>query len=167
MKKSFSDEVFTIYGIPPKLAFDIVDLYDLYFERELREAVNKEKKEWEQALKDKVRAEILQEKLYKNMDNFCVDLKFLRSFVEKASSLSHKHGNVTLRKSTNLPIYDLLWISIRKWQRDTGTSNTELARILGISQRTLSDYDKSARTMTLEKLTKFLDSIGGVIKIVY
>jgi len=67
----------------------------------------------------------------------------------------------------DFPIYDLLWISIRKWQRDTGTSNTELARILGISQRTLSDYDKSARTMTLEKLTKFLDSIGGVIKIVY
>ncbi|MCR4638489.1 MAG: helix-turn-helix domain-containing protein [Ruminococcus sp.] len=70
-----------------------------------------------------------------------------------------------MKNKVNIPIYDRLWYAIRKWQRATGTTASELARILGISERTLRDYDKSARTMTLEKLTNFINYTNGSIEI--
>ncbi|MCR5730000.1 MAG: hypothetical protein K6G20_06580 [Ruminococcus sp.] len=70
-----------------------------------------------------------------------------------------------MRRTTNIPIHDRLWNSIRKWQRDTDTSNAKLAMMLGISERTLCDYDKSARTMTLEKVSNFLNCTNGSIEL--
>ncbi|WP_295093647.1 XRE family transcriptional regulator, partial [Ruminococcus sp.] len=67
--------------------------------------------------------------------------------------------------SSRLPTYDRLWNKIRKIQKEKGITDSELANLFGLSKRTLSRYDKSACPLTLEKLSNFLESIGGSIEI--
>lgn len=56
------------------------------------------------------------------------------------------------------PLYKLLWCKIRYYQKLNDMSNIELAAYIGVSERTLLEYDKSAENITLGKLENFLMS---------
>lgn len=53
-------------------------------------------------------------------------------------------------------IYRVVWGNIRKWQYLNSISDTQLAEILEVSQRTLSNYDNEPHKVTLEKVQLFL-----------
>ena len=170
-KESFEEYIWGYYSLTGFEKMDIKDKYRECFHEEVNKRVNEQLEhavaQKTMQLENKLHSEILKEEIIKRIDKINSDIEHMKLFMHKAYSPTPRHGSVNIKKTANLPIYDRLWISIRKWQRDTGTSNTELARILGISERTLRDYDKSARTMPLEKLTKFIDYIDGTIEIGY
>ena len=56
------------------------------------------------------------------------------------------------KKSSRIALYRYIWCKIRFWQHLKDVSDSELAAYL---QRTLRDYDKNARTVTLENLDNF------------
>ena len=49
-----------------------------------------------------------------------------------------------------------LWCKIRYWQNLRDVTDTELAAVLQVSERTLHEYDKNAKNITLEKVDSFL-----------
>ena len=169
--KNFEDRIDDMLFLSYYDKYDIKQWHNEVVEDEINERIQKQlimlKEQLAVELEKKLHSEILKEEIIKRIDKINSDIEHMKLFMQKAYSPTPRHGSVNIKKTANLPIYDLLWISIRKWQRDTGTSNTELARILSISQRTLRDYDKSARTMSLEKLSNFLEIIGGSIEIDY
>lgn len=64
-------------------------------------------------------------------------------------------------KATKDPeIYLYIWLKIRLWQKLHGIDDSMLAQFLGISTRSLRDYDKSAVNVTLGKLDSFLRASG-------
>jgi len=62
------------------------------------------------------------------------------------------------KKEPDLCLY--LWLKIRLWQQLHGIDDSMLAQFLGISTRSLRDYDKSAVNVTLGKLDSFLRASG-------
>ncbi len=116
-------------------------------------------------LESKIRNEIQHEAILNCISELRSEQRFFRSLTEKIMYTPETESSVDIRRTTNIPIHDRLWNSIRKWQRDTDTSNAKLAMMLGISERTLCDYDKSARTMTLEKVSNFLNCTNGSIEL--
>ncbi len=61
-----------------------------------------------------------------------------------------------MAKEKRIALYKLIWVKIRCWQSLQDVSDSDLAFILQISERTLKDYDKNAGNVTLEKLDRFL-----------
>ena len=61
-----------------------------------------------------------------------------------------------MKKEKRISIYKKIWCKIRYWQNLKDISDTELAAYLKICERTLRDYDKNARNITLEKIDNFL-----------
>lgn len=61
-----------------------------------------------------------------------------------------------MRKEKRITIYKKIWCKIRYWQSLKDVSDTELAAYLQVCERTLRDYDKNARNITLEKVDNFL-----------
>ena len=51
-----------------------------------------------------------------------------------------------------ITLYKLIWCKIRYWQSLHDVSDADLA----VGERTLRNYDKSAKEITLEKLDNFL-----------
>ncbi|MBR2086994.1 MAG: hypothetical protein IJ906_07660 [Oscillospiraceae bacterium] len=49
-----------------------------------------------------------------------------------------------------------LWCKIRYWQNLRDVTDTELAAVLQVSERTLHEYDKNTKNITLEKVDSFL-----------
>ena len=62
-----------------------------------------------------------------------------------------------MRKEKRIALYKKLWCKIRYWQNLQDVTDTELASLLQVSERTLHEYDKSAKNITLEKIDNFLD----------
>ena len=62
--------------------------------------------------------------------------------------MAHKPPRITL--------YKKLWCKIRYWQSLQDVSDKELAEYLQVGERTLKEYDKSAKHITLEKIDNFL-----------
>ncbi len=60
------------------------------------------------------------------------------------------------KSKPRIALYKLVWCKIRYWQNLFDMSDIELAELLEISERTLRDYDKNARTIMLEKVDRFL-----------
>ena len=56
------------------------------------------------------------------------------------------------------PLYKFIWCKIRYYQKLNDMSNWELASCIGVSERTLLEYDKNAGNITLSKLNSFLES---------
>ncbi len=56
------------------------------------------------------------------------------------------------------PLYKLIWCKIRYYQRLNDLSNEELAAYIGVSERTLLEYDKNAENLTLGRIESFLKS---------
>ena len=61
-----------------------------------------------------------------------------------------------MKKEKRITIYKKRWCKIRYWQNLKDVSDTELAAYLRVCERTLRDYDKNARNITLEKIDNFL-----------
>lgn len=61
-----------------------------------------------------------------------------------------------MKKEKRITIYKKIWCKIRYWQSLKDVSDTELAAYLQVCERTLRDYDKNARNITLEKVENFL-----------
>lgn len=61
-----------------------------------------------------------------------------------------------MKKEKRITLYKKIWCKIRYWQSLKDISDAELASLLQIGERTLKEYDKSARNITLEKIDMFL-----------
>ena len=61
-----------------------------------------------------------------------------------------------MRKEKRITIYKKIWCKIRYWQSLKDVSDSELAAYLQVCERTLRDYYKNARNITLEKVDNFL-----------
>ena len=61
-----------------------------------------------------------------------------------------------VKRDKRISIYKKIWCKIRYWQSLKDVSDCELASYLQVCERTLRDYDKSARSITLEKIDNFL-----------
>ncbi len=61
-----------------------------------------------------------------------------------------------MRKEIRITLYKKIWCKIRYWQNLKDVSDSELAAYLQVCERTLRDYDKNARNITLEKVDNFL-----------
>lgn len=62
----------------------------------------------------------------------------------------------TMRKETRISLYKKIWCKIRYWQNLRDISDSELAAYLNVGERTLHEYDKCAKNITLEKIDNFL-----------
>ena len=69
---------------------------------------------------------------------------------------NERTGYVIMKKEKRITIYKKIWCKIRYWQNLKDVSDTELAAYLRVCERTLRDYDKNARNITLEKIENFL-----------
>lgn len=61
-----------------------------------------------------------------------------------------------MRKENRISLYKKIWCKIRYWQNLKDISDSELAAYLNVGERTLHEYDKSAKNITLEKIDNFL-----------
>ena len=167
--ESFDDYITDMFFLSPMDKMDIKQAYHEFVQKEIDAGVEEQltflKKQIAAELEPKIRNEIQQEAILDCITELRSEQRLFRSLIEKLMSTPEGEDSVDIRKTSNIPIFDRLWNSIRKWQRDTGTSNAKLTVMLGISERTLRDYDKSARTMTLEKLSNFLNCTNGSIEL--
>ena len=61
-----------------------------------------------------------------------------------------------MRKEKRISLYKKIWCTIRYWQNLKDISDCELAAYLNVGERTLHEYDKNAKNITLEKIDNFL-----------
>ena len=61
-----------------------------------------------------------------------------------------------MRKEKRIALYKKLWCKIRYWQNLRDVTDTELAAVLQVSERSLHEYDKNAKNITLENVDSFL-----------
>ncbi len=59
-------------------------------------------------------------------------------------------------KLKRIPTYRIIWGKIRYYQTIHEIEDTDLAKYLMVGIRTLKDYDKDAKNLTLEKVDNFL-----------
>lgn len=64
------------------------------------------------------------------------------------------------KKNKRITLYKRIWCKIRCWQSLCDVTDTELASYLQVGERTLKEYDKSARHVTLEKVDNLLYVTG-------
>lgn len=64
------------------------------------------------------------------------------------------------KKNQRITLYKRIWCKIRYWQNLRDVTDTELALYLQVGERTLREYDKSARHITLEKIDNLLSITG-------
>ena len=62
-----------------------------------------------------------------------------------------------MREMPRITLYKKVWCKIRYWQNLRDIADAELAAALQIGERTLHEYDKSAKHITLEKVDNFLE----------
>lgn len=61
-----------------------------------------------------------------------------------------------MKKEKRVALYKKIWCKIRYWQSLKDVSDSELANYLQVGERTLHEYDKNAKNITLEKIDNFL-----------
>ena len=57
----------------------------------------------------------------------------------------------------NIPLYKKIWCKIRYFQQLNDITDDLLATYLGLSERTMREYDRDARSLTIERVDRFLD----------
>ena len=62
-----------------------------------------------------------------------------------------------MRKMPRITLYKKVWCKIRYWQNLRDIADAELAADLQVGERTLHEYDKCAKHITLEKVDNFLE----------
>lgn len=63
------------------------------------------------------------------------------------------------KNKDEISLHDWVWFKIRFYQKVHKLSNEILAAYLGVSERTLLEYEKSAANLTLGKIENFLKSV--------
>ena len=63
-----------------------------------------------------------------------------------------------MKRIKRVPVYKAIWLKIRYYQLLNDITDSQLAECLQVGERTLREYDKSARHVTLEKVDNFLVS---------
>lgn len=64
-----------------------------------------------------------------------------------------------MKNSKNdVALHKKVWCKIRYYQQLHDLSNKDLAAFIGVSERTLLEYDKNAANITLGKIENFLKS---------
>ena len=63
-----------------------------------------------------------------------------------------------MKRINRIPVYKSIWLKIRYYQLLNDITDAQLADCLQVGERTLKEYDKSARHVTLEKVDNFLVS---------
>lgn len=63
-----------------------------------------------------------------------------------------------MKRIKRIPVYKSIWLKIRYYQLLNDITDAQLADCLQVGERTLKEYDKSARHVTLEKVDNFLVS---------
>jgi len=61
-----------------------------------------------------------------------------------------------MRKEKRIALYKKIWCKIRYWQNISDVTDSELAAYMQVAERTLKDYDRNAKNITLEKIDNFL-----------
>lgn len=61
-----------------------------------------------------------------------------------------------MAKLKHIPLYKSLWAKIRYFQTIFDITDSELAATLNVGERTLHQYDITAKNVTLEKVDLFL-----------
>lgn len=64
------------------------------------------------------------------------------------------------KKNQRITLYKRIWCKIRYWQSLRDVTDAELALYLQVGERTLREYDKSAKHVTLEKVDNLLSITG-------
>ena len=62
-----------------------------------------------------------------------------------------------MKRTPRITLYKKVWCKIRYWQNLRDITDSELAAVLQVGERTLHEYDKNAKNITLEKIDNFLD----------
>lgn len=62
-----------------------------------------------------------------------------------------------MKKMPRITLYKKVWCKIRYWQNLRDIEDAELAADLQVGERTLHEYDKCAKHITLEKVDNFLE----------
>lgn len=170
-KESFEDYITGYPGLTAIEYMDVLQKYRECFAEEVDRRVNEQLDHVVAQtiikLKMKLRHDIQQEECLMLINKISTYLQTLISLEGKTCYSESTHKKVYISKSSRLPTYDRLWNKIRKIQKEKGITASELANLFGLSERTLSRYDKSACPLTMEKLSNFLESIGASIVIVY
>lgn len=60
-------------------------------------------------------------------------------------------------KSKRIQLHKRIWCKIRYYQQLNDISDELLAQYLGVSERTMREYDRDARNLTFERVDRFLD----------
>ena len=71
-----------------------------------------------------------------------------------------KEDDQMAKSKNKIALHKLLWCKIRLYQQLHDLTNQDLAAFIGVSERTLLEYDKDAKNITLGKLENFLLSEG-------
>ena len=61
-----------------------------------------------------------------------------------------------MKKDRRIALYKKIWCKIRYWQNISDVTDSELATYMQVAERTLKDYDRNAKNITLEKIDNFL-----------
>lgn len=61
-----------------------------------------------------------------------------------------------MKKNERIALYKIVWCKIRYWQSLRDIPDEGLAAALDVRERTLHEYDKCAKHITLEKIDNFL-----------
>ena len=61
-----------------------------------------------------------------------------------------------MKKDRRIALYKKIWCKIRYWQNISDVTDSELAAYMQVAKRTLKDYDRNAKNITLEKIDNFL-----------
>lgn len=62
-----------------------------------------------------------------------------------------------MKKMPRITLYKKVWCKIQYWQNLRDIADAELAADLQVGERTLHEYDKCAKHITLEKVDNFLE----------
>ena len=73
-----------------------------------------------------------------------------------ALRIRFRGGDDMAKKAQRITLYKHIWCKIRYWQSLKDVTDAELASYLQVCERTIRDYDHSARCLTLEKVDNFL-----------
>ena len=62
-----------------------------------------------------------------------------------------------MKRMPRITLYRKVWCKIRYWQNLRDITDSELAAAMQVGERTLHEYDKCAKHITLEKVDNFLE----------
>ena len=76
--------------------------------------------------------------------------------MRRSQSSIRQEVKIVAKKTARITLYKHIWCKIRYWQSLKDVTDAELASYLQVCERTIRDYDHSARCLTLEKVDNFL-----------